>query len=135
LQSAAAVAAGRQRLHPTTKMIFLQCTTVHTFSVNAKLYYVRDEVSGKDFVVDTGVTLSLVPFQSTATAMSPKLQSVKGQAIKTWNFVNTAVKFNGLEYTFAFLRADVPFPIIGLDFLKFVGKQVNPSSAAILIVP
>jgi hypothetical protein len=49
--------------------------------------------------------------------------------------VNTAVKFNGREYTFAFLRADVPFPIIGLDFLRFFGMQVNPLSPAILITP
>jgi hypothetical protein len=67
--------------------------------------------------------------------MGPKLQAENKQAIKTWNFVSTAVKFNGREYTFAFLRADVPFPIVGLDFLRFFGMQVNPSSPTILITP
>jgi hypothetical protein len=51
-----------------------------------------------------------------------------------WNFVNTPVKFNGREYTFAFLRSNVPFPIVGLDFLRYFGMQVNPSSTAILII-
>jgi hypothetical protein len=67
--------------------------------------------------------------------MGPKLQAVNRQAIKTWNFMNTVLKFNGREYTFAFLRADVPFPIVGLDFLQFFGMQVDPSSPAILITP
>jgi hypothetical protein len=65
----------------------------------------------------------------------PKLQAVNKQAIKTWNFVNTGVKFNSQEYMFAFLRADVPFPIIGLDFLRYFGMQVNPLFPAILIAP
>jgi hypothetical protein len=74
-------------------------------------------------------------FQSAAVATGPQLQAVNKQAIKTWNFVNTAVKFNGWEYTFAFLSADVPFPIVGLDFLRYFGMQVNPSSPGILIAP
>jgi hypothetical protein len=40
-----------------------------------------DEVSGKDFLVDTGATLSLHAFHSTAAATGPKLQSVKGLAM------------------------------------------------------
>jgi hypothetical protein len=49
--------------------------------------------------------------------------------------MNTAVKFNGREYIFAFLMADVPFPIISLDFLRYFGMQVKPSSPVILITP
>jgi hypothetical protein len=89
---------------------------IHTFSGHAKLSFIRDEMSNKEFLVDTGATLSLVPFQSAAPGTGPKLQAVNKQAIKTWNFVNTVVKFNGQEYTFTFLRVDVPFPIVGLDF-------------------
>jgi hypothetical protein len=78
---------------------------VHTFSVNTKLCYVRDEVSGKYFLVDTGATLPL-----------------------EYLF--------GILYTFAFLRADVPCPIVSLDFgLKKFGMQVNPSSPRNLITP
>jgi predicted aspartyl protease len=92
-------------------------------------------MSGKDFLVDTGATISLLPFQSAALATGPQLQAVNKQAIKMWDFVNTAVKFNGGEYRFAFLRADVPFPIVGLDFLRYFRMQVNPSSPALLIAP
>jgi hypothetical protein len=116
-------------------LVLPQVTTIHTFSGNAKLCFIRDEKSGKDFLVETGATLSLIPFQSAAAATGPQLQAVNKQAIKTWNFVNTVVKFNGWEYTFAFLRAHVPFPIVGLDFLRFYGMQVNPSSPTILITP
>jgi hypothetical protein len=131
LQSAATAADGRPRLHPTTKLVLPQVTTIHMFSGNAKICFIRDEKSGKDFLVDTSATLSLIPFQSATAATGPQLQALNKQAIKTWNFVNTVVKFNGWEYTFAFL----PFPIVGLDFLRFFGMQVNPSSPAILIAP
>jgi hypothetical protein len=43
------------------------------------------------------------------------------------------VEFNGWERRFAFLRAVVPFPIIVLDFLRFFGMQVNPSSSIVLV--
>jgi Reverse transcriptase (RNA-dependent DNA polymerase) len=43
------------------------------------------------------------------------------------------VEFNGWERQFAFLQADVAFPIIGLDFLRFFVMQVNPSSSEILV--
>jgi hypothetical protein len=96
------------------------------FSGNAKLCFIRDEKSGKDFWVNSGATLSLILFQSAAAATGPQLQAVNKPAIRTWNFVNTVVKFNGWEYTFAFLRADVPFPIIGLDFLGFFWDAGQP---------
>jgi hypothetical protein len=86
------------------------------FLPSQKFCFVRDRLSKKDFLVDTGPTLSLLPYQSAAAATGLKLQSVKGQPIKTWNFVNTRVEFNGWERKLVFLRADVPFPIIGLDF-------------------
>jgi hypothetical protein len=116
-------------------LVLPQVTTIHTFSGQAKLCFIRDEMSQKDFLVDTGAAISLLPFQSTTAATGPQLQAVNKQAIKTWDFVNTAVKFNGGEYRFAFLRADVPFTIVGLDFLRYFGMQVNPSSLAILIAP
>jgi hypothetical protein len=128
LPSAATAADGCPCLHPTTKLVLLECTTIHTFSGQAKLCFIRDEKSNKDFFVDTGATLSLVPCQSAAAATGPKLQAVNKQAIKRWNFVNTAVRFNGQEYMFA-------FPIVGLDFLRFFGMQRNPSSPMILIAP
>jgi hypothetical protein len=117
MQSAAMVADGCPYLHPTTRLVLPECTIIHTFSGHVKLCFIRDEKSNKDFLVDTGATLSWVPFQSAAMVMGPKLQAVNKQAIKMWNFLNNAVKFIGQEYTFAFLRADVPFPIVGLNFL------------------
>jgi hypothetical protein len=119
--SAAAAVEGRPRLHPTTKLPIPAVNTIHTVSAQSKLCFVRDRLSGKDFLVDTGATLSLLPHRSATAATGPRLQSVQGQPIKTWNFVNVRVEFNGWERQFAFLRADVPFPIIGLDFLRFSG--------------
>jgi hypothetical protein len=62
LQSAATVADGCPRLHPTTKLVLPQVTTIHMFSGNAMLCFIQDKKSGKDFLVDTGATLSLIPF-------------------------------------------------------------------------
>jgi hypothetical protein len=124
---------GCPRLHPTTKLPIPAVNTIHTFSALSKLRFVRDRLSGKDFLVDTGATLSLLPYQSAAAATGPKQQSVKGQPIKTLNFVNMRVEFNSWERKFAFLHADVPFPIICLYFLRFFGMQVNPSSSDVLV--
>jgi hypothetical protein len=74
LQSVAA--DGHPHLHPTTKLILPECRTIHTFSGHAKLCIIRDEKSNKDFLVYTGATLSLVPFQSAAAATGQKLQAV-----------------------------------------------------------
>jgi hypothetical protein len=114
LQSTAKSADGCPRLHPTTRLFLPECTIIHMFSDHSKLCFIRVDKSNKDFLVDTGTTLSLAPFQSDAIATGPKLQAVNKQAIKMWNFMNTVVKFNGNEHTFAFLRA---FPIVGLEFL------------------
>jgi hypothetical protein len=46
------------------------------FSGHAKLCFIRDEKFNKDFLVDSGANLSLVPFQSAAAATGPKLQAV-----------------------------------------------------------
>jgi hypothetical protein len=75
-------------------LVLPQVITIHTFSGNAKLCFIRGEKSGKDFLVDTGAILSLIPFQSAAAATGPQLQAVNKQDIETWNFVNTVVKFN-----------------------------------------
>jgi hypothetical protein len=122
---AAVAVEGRPRLHPTTKLPIPAVNTIHKFSARSKLCFVRDRLSGKDFLVDTGATLSLLPHQSTAAVTGPKLQSVKGQPIKMSNFVNTRVEFDGWERKFAFLRADVP--IIGLDLLRFFQDAGKPS--------
>jgi hypothetical protein len=79
LQSEVTAADSHPCLHPTTKLVLPQVTTIHTFSGNAKLCFIRDEKSGKDFLVDTGATLSLIPFQSAAVATGPQLQAVNIQ--------------------------------------------------------
>jgi hypothetical protein len=126
---AAVAVEGRPRLHRTTKLPIPAVNTIHAFSAQSKLCFVRDWLSGKDFLVDTGATLSLLPHQSAAAATGPKLQSMKGQPIKTLNFVNTRVEFNGWERKFAFLRADVPFPII------VALRKAAPMAAAAKVPP
>jgi hypothetical protein len=73
--SAAAAVEGSNRLHPTTKLPIPALNTIHTFSAQSKLCCVRDRLSGKDFLVDTGATLFLLLHQSAAVATGPKLQS------------------------------------------------------------
>jgi hypothetical protein len=107
LSPAVAAVKGHPRLHPTKNLPIPAVNTIHMFSAQSKLCFVRDWLSGKDFLVDTGATLSLLPLQSAAAATGPKLQSVKGQQIKKWNFGNTRVEFNGWEIKLAFLQADV----------------------------
>jgi hypothetical protein len=48
--SAAVAVEGRPCLHPTTKLPIPAVNTIHAFSGQSKLCFVRDRLSGKDFL-------------------------------------------------------------------------------------
>jgi len=82
------------------------------------LLYVKDRISGRQFLVDTGAAKSLIPHLSSAPASGLPLVGAGGQPIPSWDTVQSTVKFGGHRFNFGFLRAAVTRPILGNDFLR-----------------
>ena len=83
----------------------------------------RDELSGRHFLVDSGADVSVFPksmLSPSAPASSPSgtLVAANGSAIDTYGSRRLSLRFNKLNAVHPFLLADVPRPILGSDFFS-----------------
>lgn len=84
--------------------------------------FVTDKSSGRDFLIDTGADLSVIPSNCRERGNAPcvfKLHATNGTQIKT--FGSKTITLNlGLRrpIKWVFIIADVQSPIIGADLLK-----------------
>ena len=100
--------------------------TAMSFPTGSGLIFLKDQISGKDFLVDTGASLSILPHKSTDPPSGPRLSGANGLPIPAWGFSQRTVEFGGKMYTFKFLLAAVAAPILGLDFLRKFRLDVSP---------
>ena len=89
--------------------------------------YVCDHTTGSRFLVDTGAEVSVVPPLCTERLhqhLNLNLQATNSATIATYGIRSLNLR---LRHTFrwAFVVADVKQPIIGADFLKHFGLQVD----------
>uniref|UniRef100_A0A5S6Q052 Peptidase A2 domain-containing protein n=1 Tax=Trichuris muris TaxID=70415 RepID=A0A5S6Q052_TRIMR len=95
----------------------------------SRCMYVTDKISGTNFLVDTGASVSVLPsFKSRQLHMpSPQaLQAVNGTYIRSFGKKTLPIQINALpilEWTFHL--ADVQVPILGADFLYHHGLVVD----------
>jgi len=83
------------------------------------LVLITDQLTDWCYLVDTGASFSLVPHRSGDTpAKEPRLIGPKGLPIWCWEEERRRLRFGGRTFERDFLRADVSFPIMGLDFLR-----------------
>jgi hypothetical protein len=61
--------------------------TAMLFPVNSRLIFLTDELTCDRYLVDTGVTLSIVPCNAKTTPSGPFLKGADGQPIPSWGFV------------------------------------------------
>lgn len=95
-------------------------TLIHGPLINR--LFVTDKNSNRDFLVDTGADISVVPPTSKERLNAPclfKLFAANGSTIKTYGSKSIALNL-GLRrpITWLFIIADVQSPIIGADLLK-----------------
>ena len=83
----------------------------------SRLLYVRDDLSGLDFLVDTGASLSLFPHTTTEPPHHRRLRQADGSALRSWGKKKLQLRLGGREFSHIFLLADVDCPILGSDFL------------------
>jgi hypothetical protein len=83
------------------------------------LIYLYDEFSQCNFLVDTGASRSVLPFNSKAPANGPVLFAADGGRIDTWGCRLLNLSFSGHEFKFSFVLAAVEKPILSADFFAF----------------
>ncbi|GFY44027.1 uncharacterized protein TNIN_496311 [Trichonephila inaurata madagascariensis] len=85
---------------------------------------VTDQLSKKQFLVDTGSDLCVFPSSSVSSETRSKFQlkAANNSTIKTYGFLTLPLDL-GLRrhFSWRFVIADVPLPVIGSDFLAHFG--------------
>ena len=82
------------------------------------LVHVQCQLTGRRFLVDTGTTFSLIPHSSTLPpARQPRLIGPSSKLIRCWGEERLQLRIGGRLFAWTFLKAEVNFPILGVDFL------------------
>jgi len=85
--------------------------------------------------VDTGAERSVLPHSTATAAIGLHLQTANGAPISTWGVKTVKMKFSNLVFLFDFVLADVPYPILGADFLSHHRLTIDPHHRRILHQP
>lgn len=90
-----------------------------------------DGVSAKRFLVDTGSVYSIFPCKfGTPTGLSLKLPN--GQVLPSFGEKIFSMSFSGQNFVWNFVLADVDFPILGADFLRYHGLLVDLAAGQLI---
>ena len=83
------------------------------------LVHIIDQLTDQRYLLDTGASFSLVPNSSKdPPAHEPQLTSPNGLPIRCWGEEKWRLHFGGCTFEWSFLRADVSFTILRVDFLR-----------------
>ncbi len=96
----------------------LGCRGVVSAVHPGRLFYITDSVSSQRFLMDTGSSFSIMPWESSDTPSGPNLTAADGRRIPCWGERPFTVTISGVPRRWNFLLAAVSFPIIGIDFLR-----------------
>jgi hypothetical protein len=97
-----------------------------------RLFFLCDSDSGRKFLIDTGSSFSILPYRSAAATYGPRLRAANGHAICCWGTSKSSVRIDKKVYQWFFIRADVCFPILGIDFLRNFDLLVDVAKERIL---
>ena len=92
------------------------------------LLFLRDKISGRCFLIDTGAEVTIIPPTAADRRHKPDLglRAVNGSSIPTYGTRSLTIDL-GLRRMFRwiFIIADIRTPIIGADFLREYGLLMN----------
>ena len=80
----------------------------------------KDDISGRRFLVDSGAFVSVLPASGLDTRShrpSALLEAVNASKIRTYGHKQITLSINGRKYVWQFMVADVTQPLFGVDFL------------------
>ena len=96
-------------------------TLVCSVGPGSPLLCVKDDFSGKCFLVDTGAQVSVIPVLpnecTTPSLQGPRLQAANGSAIESYGSSSLVISLGGRKFRGRFIRANVQRPLLGADFL------------------
>ena len=94
----------------------------------SRLFFLRDKISGRCFLINTGAEVSIIPPTAADQRHKPDLglRAVNGSSIPTYSTRSLTIDL-GLRRMFQwiFIIADIRTPIIGADFLREYGLLMN----------
>jgi len=95
---------------------------VNTVGPHPAQLVLRDKLTGRDFLIDTGAQVSLIPATVADRRMpslaAPKLSAANGSTITSYGVRTTHVSLGGRRMPVTLIVADVRRPILGADFLR-----------------
>ena len=108
---------------------------LNTLPVGGSLIYLRDKLTNRDFLVDTGASRSVFPHQSSAPPSGPRLLMADGRPAAAWGSRILPLQFGTRRFEYAFLLAAVDRPILGADFLADFDLLVDSAARSVLQRP
>lgn len=104
------------------------------------LIFIKDIISQKSFLVDTGSTYSLIPccFSSNDIGdfsnCNVNLEAANGTSITTFGNKRIKIAFNFLKKptVWNFVVANITIPILGLDFLRYFNLMVDCGTGQVI---
>ena len=96
--------------------------------VTSTTLYVRDEISGRNFLVDSGADISLIPASKSdqrSGRRGPPLTAANGSSIRSYGDRSFTIHLRDRKYQWRFVIADVRQSILGADFLRKHGLLVD----------
>lgn len=109
-----------------------QSPTANTKSISdiVQLDFIKDNVTNIKYMVDSGAQVSVIPRAYAKTEElrqeSTPLYATNNTLIHKYGIIRRILTFDNQEYMAEFNVADVAYPIIGLDFMKFHQIQYTP---------
>nr|CUU98749.1 hypothetical transcript [Hymenolepis microstoma] len=96
--------------------------------------YVTDQVSGANFLIDTGYSRSIIPLKLFERVIGDPAEYLKeSQWEKSHGMVEMIVNFSlGRHLRWNFYVTDMPTPIIGADFLSYYNLVVDLKSRKLI---
>ena len=101
----------------------------------AALGLVRDELTGKQMLLDSGSQVSLWPSppqHQKLRSSGLSLVAANGSAIRSYGTVQREIKIDQKSYTFQFIFADISRPILGIDLLQRFGMTLDLAGRILL---
>ena len=103
---------------------------------NCKLLIAYDFVNNISFLIETGSSYSLISASKRERKVSPDptvLYSATSNVIQTYGKQTLKINFNSsIDYTWDFIKTDLNFSIIGLDFLNFYWLTVDTNKRCLI---
>jgi hypothetical protein len=104
--------------------------TAVSFLPAKNLIFLQDTKNNFKFLVDSDVSLLILPHTSTGPPTGPHLVGANGKPIPAWGFRCRTICFSGQNFEFDFLLAAVATPLLGIDFFSKIWSFNNPLKTA-----